>query len=849
MFPMGAPMMYMPPHPDMAGHPPPEMGMDPHFRPPMMHMPYGMHPHPMGPPMMPPHQVQMNPNVPQFIPASQQQKRDPNFPPSSRTQTVNSDHQPSDRSALVSRSVTVASGGNSPTSKTGDASSSAAKPISRRLPIIDPTTGKEISIQPVSSITSSVPASALVTADVAFGDPKRTLSRTGTTESTGAPSRTVTTDSPAVAVTAPTTIAEESTGPARSKLAKLKNVALVKPKPTTDSVPATDISSAIGGLDTPPLTTGDDRRPVIKQLNRIRNIPLVKKQLTIDASSPTPPLVAPDAPMMGATSVMSKSKGFRLTNKTLSSSAASSGRGVVVHQPTLITPTIWPLTRDLFLKYLPTTRPDRNAPSSINVFPSELLGLRTAPHGDPGLSRSSSRRNTGGGGGGLQKTMSAVSSGSRAAGADTSNQWRSNKLGRTLSRQSSRGVKIGGIVRPSERGFKIVDQSSLSEKDKLRRQVMSLLNKLTVDSFGGITSQISEIEISQPWQMDVVIGLIFDKAVVEHKFSEMYAEMCRKLRTTWPELTGVDSETGAPVPVTFTRAIIEKCQVEFDAIPDTLEPTEIEITKAKGDPQDLEMFMLKKKERILGNMKFIAQLFLMRILSSRVVRSVVEQLLYRREEPEEHYIECVGILLHNIGATLYETDSGRAYITQFVQRLKDLCARENYGRRIKFLMKDVMDAAESGWSGKHAASHLVATAKSKEAVRRDAQTEEQKSSAAMPMTKRPSSSALSRQQAPPSNGGWVRSNNSGNYKPSGVLNRSSSTATALRRRESIPEDQPAVEDDEWEDEDEVSEYAPSSYSDDEEEDAAEDDDTRVDVVVGKEDDGFTRVDNTGRKRS
>ena len=440
------------------------------------------------------------------------------------------------------------------------------------------------------------------------------------------------------------------------------------------------------------------------------------------------------------------------------------------------------------------------------MFPSELLGLRTAPYGDPGLSRVTGRRGIG-----LQKTMSAVSTGSRG-GPDSASQWRSNKLGRTLSRQSSRGGKMG-IVRPSERGFKIVDQSSLSEKDKLRRQVMSLLNKLTVDSFGQITNQISEIEISQPWQMDVVIGLIFDKAVVEHKFSEMYAEMCKKLRNTWPELTGVDSETGQAVPVTFTRAIIEKCQVEFDAIPDTLEPTESEIARAKGDPQDLEMFMMKKKERILGNMKFIAQLFLMRILSSRVVRSVVEQLLFRRDEPEEHYIECVGILLHNIGATLYETESGRAYIGQFVERMKELCDRPNYGKRIKFLMKDVIEAAEAGWSGKYAKSHLVATAKSKEAVRRDAQ---QETTAGGPSSRdRPQTD----RRPVVSQGGWTKSgsnpSSSNNFKPTGVLNRNSNASTnQLERRQSIQEEE------EWEDDDEESEYAPSSHSDDEDDDGS-----------------------------
>ena len=523
-----------------------------------------------------------------------------------------------------------------------------------------------------------------------------------------------------------------------------------------------------------------------KVLKRIRNVVIARKP-TADAVS-TPPLEEEQSavPKAGASR-------FKLINKTLSGPAAK----------TPVAPSMYPIPREVFLKYLSLVRPDRNAPSSINVFPSELLGLRTAPHGDPGLSRAGRR------GAGLQKTMSQIS---------TSSNWRGGKLGRTLSRQSSRGGRslVNQAVKPSERGFKIIDQSSLSEKDKLRRQVMSQLNKITVDSFQAITNQIAEIEISQPWQMDVVIGLIFDKAVVEHGYSEMYAEMCKKLRTTWPELTGVDQETGQTVPVTFTRAIIEKCQVEFDNIPDTLEPTEADIAKARGNPEDLELFMTKRKERILGNMKFIAQLFLMRILSSRVIRSVVEQLLFRTDEPEEHYIECVGILLHNIGSTLMDSESGRAYVGQFVERMRELINRDCYGKRIKFMMQDVIDAAEAGWAGKHAGSRLVSAAKSKEEVRRAAAQDEQQ------RLQRQQTGRRSEPQVARSNG----------FRPAGVLRRASAEeapARSVARQES--EDWSNEEEDEESEEssDEVSEYESSNEEESE------------------EDGGFTRVDSSKKR--
>ena len=660
MFPMGGPF-YMPPmHPDM----PPDL----HFQPQMMSMPFGYPPHPMmAPPMH-----HMNPNVAQFVPSSQQQKQ------------VSAPSAPSGSSESLAEDSAI------------PPPVSPAKPTSRRLPIIDPVTGEEISIEPPptkSAAQTSAPASALISADVAFGS--------------GAPTRPGLIAAPLAAKkstdeeTLPTPIGSEVGGV--KKVLKLKNVPIVKQAVAVTPVFSSDAQTPELGL------VG-----VKKVLKGIKNMPLLKPESSIPVNvvvseSMSKPISAPR---------------FKLTNKNLavtampSSSTPSSSSSAMRAAAGGTRQSHLPIAREVFLQYLSLTRPDRNAPSSINVFPSELLGLRTAPHGDPGLSAASRSRRAQ-----LQKTSSQVSMLQGGRG-----DWRSGKHASGGGRKTSgtgRGATVqhNEIIRPSERGFKVIDQSSLSEKDKLKRQVMSLLNKITVDSFGQITNQIAEIEILQPWQMDVVIGLIFDKAVVEHSYSEMYAEMCKKLRNTWPELTGVDQETGQSVPVTFARAIIEKCQCEFDNMPESLDATETDIAKVKGNAEDLEMLLQKRKERVLGNMKFIAQLFLMGILSSRVIRSVVNQLFFRPDHPEEHYIECVGILIHNIGSVIMETDRGRDYVEQFVERLQDLCARDDYGKRIKFMMQDEIDAAEAGWAGRHAGSRLVSAAKSKEAVRKDAQSE------------------------------------------------------------------------------------------------------------------------------
>jgi hypothetical protein len=778
MFPMGGPYFMPPPPSHGEGGPEMQYPGGPPLMPPGS-FGYPAHPAMMG---MMPVQHQMNPNVATFVPQSGAR------PPKQPAATVSAPES-------VSKSTPAASTDEKESSQ----SAPPAKPVSKRLAIIDPTTGEEISFQPAKSLGPvSPPASALVSADIALGQtaPVRPLiprTSTTTSESGGAPlnvpppsSEPQTSSSPPSSeeqqpVTATSVTPEPSPTERSSMRMKLKNAPLPKPVPVPPPVA------------TPSEEELQNQALGVKSLKRIKNVAIQRRPTT---ETLTPPLETPKPVAAPPTTTGSK---FKLVNKTITSTSSVSS----VSKPSGTA--FVPIPREVFLRYMSQSRPDRNAPSSINVFPSELLGLRTAPHGDPGLLiRGGSRR------GALQKSVSGTSVNWRSGGGK-------QQLGRTLSRQSSKSGRslVNTVVKPSERGFKIIDQSSLSEKDKLRRQTMSLLNKITVDSFQAITNQIAEIEITQPWQMDVVIGLIFDKAVVEHSFSEMYAEMCKKLRTTWPELTGVDQETGQSVPVTFTRAIIEKCQVEFDAIPDTLEPTEADIAKARGNPEDLEMFMQKRKERILGNMKFIAQLFLMRILSSKVIRSVVEQLLFRTDEPEEHYIECVGILLHNIGATLMESESGRAYVGQFVERMKDLISRPSYGKRIKFLMQDIIDAARAGWSGKHAGSRLVSSVKSKEEVRKAAMNEQQTGGG------RFAGKTSSQTRNPPQ---------TTSFRPTGVLRRASQEETAVAPKPDDEDEDWSNEEDEQEDEeeDEVSEYESSAEE--------------------EEEDGFTRVDSSSNRK-
>uniref|UniRef100_A0A7S1PBX2 MIF4G domain-containing protein n=1 Tax=Vitrella brassicaformis TaxID=1169539 RepID=A0A7S1PBX2_9ALVE len=182
------------------------------------------------------------------------------------------------------------------------------------------------------------------------------------------------------------------------------------------------------------------------------------------------------------------------------------------------------------------------------------------------------------------------------------------------------------------------------------------------------------------------------KAVSEPNFSEMYADLCQILRWRSPEFPH-EKEKGK----TFYRALLNKCQEEFEKLPET-KMTLSDEDKAKLSSDDQEIKLKKLKDRILGNIKFIGELFLRRLLSAKVVKEVVTSLIGADASycPEELFIECLCELITTIGWKLDSTDAGKSLLTVFSRRMRELKAKDRYSERIKSTLQDVLDLRQNG---------------------------------------------------------------------------------------------------------------------------------------------------------
>lgn len=274
-----------------------------------------------------------------------------------------------------------------------------------------------------------------------------------------------------------------------------------------------------------------------------------------------------------------------------------------------------------------------------------------------------------------------------------------------LTRQTSAPVpNTFDKLRPSPKAYR-PSFGSKSRIDELRRAIKSQLNKVCPESVGTIASRISEVEVKDAEELQEVISIIFHKALSEPHYCATYADLVFQIKSAFPEFPGADGGK----PQTFKTLLLNVCQVEFESLPTSLEPSSEE--KEQCDAEELEYRRKKTKDRLLANMKLIGHLFLRQMLSPRVIGAVIEELTLCHGEtvdrvPADHCVECAVELLLSIGHTLEALPVGKAAITSVCGRLMDLKkqvgkdGRSVYSKRIQFAIQDLLDVRAAGWARK-----------------------------------------------------------------------------------------------------------------------------------------------------
>ncbi|XP_060098588.1 eukaryotic translation initiation factor 4 gamma 1 isoform X6 [Heteronotia binoei] len=248
----------------------------------------------------------------------------------------------------------------------------------------------------------------------------------------------------------------------------------------------------------------------------------------------------------------------------------------------------------------------------------------------------------------------------------------------------------------SKRATEAEDPENIKTQELFRR-VRSILNKLTPQMFQQLMKQVTDLSIDTEERLKGVIDLIFEKAISEPNFSVAYANMCRCLMGL--KVPTTDKPT---VMVNFRKVLLNRCQKEFEKDKDDdeiFEKKQKEMDDTAGPEErarlkeELDDARDKARRRSLGNIKFIGELFKLKMLTEAIMHDCVVKLLKNHDEES---LECLCRLLTTIGKDL-DFEKAKPRMDQYFNQMEKIIKEKKTSSRIRFMLQDVIDLRRNSW--------------------------------------------------------------------------------------------------------------------------------------------------------
>ncbi|XP_015579240.2 eukaryotic translation initiation factor 4G isoform X1 [Ricinus communis] len=230
------------------------------------------------------------------------------------------------------------------------------------------------------------------------------------------------------------------------------------------------------------------------------------------------------------------------------------------------------------------------------------------------------------------------------------------------------------------------------EEESKQRQLKAILNKLTPQNFEKLFEQVKAVNIDNAVTLTGVISQIFDKALMEPTFCEMYANFCHHLAGELPDFTE-DNEK-----ITFKRLLLNKCQEEFERG----EREQEEANKAdeegetKQSEEEREEKRTKARRRMLGNIRLIGELYKKKMLTERIMHECIKKLLGQYQNPDEEDVEALCKLMSTIGEMI-DHPKAKEHMDAYFDRMAKLSNNMKLSSRVRFMLKDAIDLRRNKW--------------------------------------------------------------------------------------------------------------------------------------------------------
>uniref|UniRef100_A0AAR2IJC3 Eukaryotic translation initiation factor 4 gamma, 3a n=1 Tax=Pygocentrus nattereri TaxID=42514 RepID=A0AAR2IJC3_PYGNA len=280
--------------------------------------------------------------------------------------------------------------------------------------------------------------------------------------------------------------------------------------------------------------------------------------------------------------------------------------------------------------------------------------------------------------------------------------------------------KAENAWKPGLKREAVKEDPDAQKTQELLRKVRSILNKLTPQMFTPLMKQVTDLTINTEERLKGVIDLVFEKAIDEPSFSVAYANMCHCLATLKVPMADKPGTT-----VNFRKLLLNRCQKEFER--DKMDNAEFE-KKQKEEPslshrellwlqEELEEAKDKARRRSTGNIKFIGELFKLRMLTEPIMHDCVVKLLKNHDDES---LECLCRLLTTIGKDL-DFEKAKPRMDQYFNQMEKIVKERKTSSRIRFMLQDVIELRLHNWVSRRAEQGP----KTIEQIHKEAKIEEQ----------------------------------------------------------------------------------------------------------------------------
>lgn len=251
-----------------------------------------------------------------------------------------------------------------------------------------------------------------------------------------------------------------------------------------------------------------------------------------------------------------------------------------------------------------------------------------------------------------------------------------------------------------------LDDSPLAPHSAIDREVIKLLQELTVPKFESISTQIISLINKSEDEKDGrrlarVAQLIFEAAVKDTAGSSMYARLCRQAADgILPNIVHEASVTDAQAKglvggQLFRKHLLDLCQHGFDHYCKSYSRGTAADTQHPTTFQGVELPLGR-----FGIIQLVGELFKEGLMEDEDMHQYLGRLLFNVKNPREDDAESACKLLLNVGSILDGTPQSRDRMDLHFRRVQELMKGTNINMRVRGNIRILLNQRARRW-GSH----------------------------------------------------------------------------------------------------------------------------------------------------